>query len=135
MAKLPANTDKLKQEQERSKLLTETFAKYAKECSDCPSKNQGGSVGPFPKAGFMVAPFANASFALKQYEMSDVVETPFGYHLILCVERKAGREVKFDEVKEIVKEVYFDRLHEGLSGQLRAQAKIVVNPPPSAPKQ
>jgi len=135
MAKLPADSDKLKQEQERSKLLTETFAKYAKEYSDCPSKNQGGSVGPFPKAGFMVAPFANAAFALKQYEISDVVQTPFGYHLILCVERKPGREVKFEEVKEIVKEVYFDRLHEGLSTQLRAQAKIVVNPPPAAPAQ
>jgi len=135
MAKLPQTTDKLKQEQERARMLTETFAKYAKAHSDCPSKNQGGSVGPFPKAGFMVAPFANAAFALKQYEMSDVVQTPFGYHLILCVERKAGREVKFDEVKDVVKEVYFDRLHENLSAQLRAQSKIVVNPPPATPKQ
>ena len=80
----------------------------------------------------MVAPFANAAFALKPYEMSDVVTTPFGYHLILCIERKPGREVKFDDpkVKEMVKEVFFDRLHENTSRQLRAQAKIVVNAPP-----
>ena len=128
LAKLPAGTDKLKQEQERAKLLSETFGKYAKEKSDCPSKAQGGSVGPFPKAGFMVEPFANAAFALKPYEMSDVVQTPFGYHLILCVERKPGREVKFEEVKDVVKEVYFDRLHGRLSAQLRRKAVVLVRP-------
>jgi peptidyl-prolyl cis-trans isomerase C len=130
LAKLPANTDKLAREKERVKLLSETFGKYAKQKSECPSKENGGSVGPFPKAGFMVAAFSNAAFALQPYQMSDVVQTPFGYHLILCVERKAGKEVKFEEVKEVVKEVFFDRLHESLASQLRQKASVVVNPPP-----
>ena len=130
LAKLKPETDKLDREKARVQALSETFGRYAKEKSECPSKASGGVVGPFPKVGFMVAAFSNAAFALQPYQMSDVVQTPFGYHLILCVEHKAGREVKFEDVKEVVKEVYFDRLHESLSTQLRAQAKIVVNPPP-----
>ena len=130
LAKLPATTDKLGREKERVRLLSETFAKYAKQKSDCPSKANGGNVGPFPKVGFMVAAFSNAAFALQPFQMSDPVQSPFGYHLILVTERKPGREVKFADVKEVVKEVYFDRLHEGLANQLRQKAKIVVNPPP-----
>jgi peptidyl-prolyl cis-trans isomerase C len=125
LAKLPPSADKLARETERQKLLSETFGKYAKEKSDCPSKANGGAVGPFPKAGFMVAAFSNAAFAMKPYEMSDAVATPFGYHLLLVTERKAGKEVKFEEVKEVVKEVYLDRLHESLAGQLRQKASIV----------
>src|SRR5262249_50804237 len=115
---------------ERVKLLSDTFGKYAKQHSDCPSKSNGGNVGPFPKVGYMVASFSNAAFALQPFQMSDVVQSPFGYHLILVTERKPGREVKFAEVKEVVKEVSFDRLHEGLASQLRQKARITVNPPP-----
>ena len=52
----------------------------------------------------MVEPFAKAAFALKPYEMSEVVKSPFGYHLILTVERKPGREVKFEDMKDVAKE-------------------------------
>jgi peptidyl-prolyl cis-trans isomerase C len=128
LAQLPEDVSEADREKERKRLLAETFAKYAKEKSDCPSKTKGGELGAFPKAGFMVAPFANAAFALKPYEMSDVVQTPFGYHLILCVERKAGREVKFEDVKEVVKEVYFDRLNESLAADLRKKAVVYVKP-------
>jgi len=130
LAKLPANTDKLGREKARTDLMLAAFSKQAKERSDCPTKNQGGDIGFFQKAGFIVAPFSNAAFALQPYQISEPVRTPFGYHLILVTERKPGREVKFEEVKEVVKEVYFDRLHDGLAAQLRQKAKIVVNPTP-----
>ena len=52
----------------------------------------------------MVAPFSQAAFSLQPFQMSDVVKTQFGYHLILVTERKPGREVKFEDVKEMVKE-------------------------------
>ena len=58
------------------------FAKLAKEHSDCPSGGSGGDLGNFGR-GQMVPEFEQAAFALQVGASSDVVETPFGYHLIL----------------------------------------------------
>jgi parvulin-like peptidyl-prolyl isomerase len=128
LAKLPATTDKLAREKEKAKLLQESFAKWAKEKSECPTKARGGYVGWFQKVGFMTPPFAEAAFALQVGQMSNVIKTPFGYHLILVSDRKAGKEVKFEEVKDAVKEVFLERLHDRLVETLRPRAKIVVNP-------
>jgi hypothetical protein len=46
------------------------------------------------------------------------------------VDRRAGKEIKFEEVKDEVKEVYCDRLREALVTRLKQAAKVVVNPPP-----
>ena len=64
----------------------------------------------FPRIGSMVEPFAKAAFAMKPFQMSEVVTTQFGYHLILVTGRKAGQPVKFADVKEEVKEVYGTKL-------------------------
>jgi parvulin-like peptidyl-prolyl isomerase len=132
LAKLPANTDALAREKERTKLLDEAFAARARDKSVCPSKNQGGDVGWFMRTGIMVEAFAKASFTLKPYQMSEPVKTQFGYHLILPIERKTGREVKFDEVKDDVKEVFIERHREALAAQSRQRAKIVIAPAPAA---
>jgi peptidyl-prolyl cis-trans isomerase C len=130
LAKLPATTDKLAREKAHNNLLLEAFSAAAKEKSECPTKAHGGDLGWFQKLGLMVAPFAQAAFALQPYQMSGIVKTPFGYHLILVTDRKPGRDVKFSDVKEAVKDVYFDRLHDQLAAQVRARSKVVVNPPP-----
>jgi parvulin-like peptidyl-prolyl isomerase len=141
LADLPATADALAREKARAMLTDEAFAAIAKEKSACPSKKNGGDVGWFQRAGFMVEPFSKAAFALKPSQMSDPVKTPFGYHLILAVERKPGRDVKFDEVKDMVKEYYSTTLREALAGQIRPKSKIEISPapaaatPPSAPKQ
>jgi parvulin-like peptidyl-prolyl isomerase len=61
------------------------FAHLAKEISDCPSGEDGGDLGTFGK-GDMVPEFDKVAFALDVGAVSDVVETAFGYHLIMRTE-------------------------------------------------
>ncbi len=131
MAKLPPQTDSLERERARSRWTEEAFVTLASKESACPSKAQGGDLGWFPRAGTMVEPFSKAAFALKPYQMSDVVTTQFGHHLILVVERRPGKEPRFDEVKDDVKEVYCDRLRDALCAQLRPTANVRTNGSPA----
>jgi parvulin-like peptidyl-prolyl isomerase len=57
------------------------FSALAREHSDCPSAKSGGDLGSFGK-GQMVPAFETSTYSLEVGGTSDVVETPFGYHLI-----------------------------------------------------
>jgi parvulin-like peptidyl-prolyl isomerase len=133
MAKQPPAADALAKEQARAKLLDDAFAAAAREKSACPSKEQGGDLGFFPRSANKVEPFARAAFALKPYQMSDVVRTQFGFHLILVIDRKPGMDTKFEDVKDAVKEAFCSQLRDSLSAQLRARAAIVIGPANPAP--
>lgn len=74
------------------------FADLAKQFSDCPSKARGGDLGFFPR-GQMVKPFDQAVFKMMPGDVSDIVETEFGYHLIKLEEKKPAKTVTFDEAK------------------------------------
>jgi parvulin-like peptidyl-prolyl isomerase len=61
------------------------FADAATAFSDCPSKQAGGDLGPFSR-NIMDPTFSDSAFVLEPGEMSGIVETPFGFHLILRTE-------------------------------------------------
>lgn len=80
------------------------FAELAKANSDCPSSANGGDLGAF-RRGSMVPPFEDAAFKQEVGKVGDVVETQFGYHLILVTERNEAKTMEFDEVKEEIGEM------------------------------
>lgn len=126
LAKLSDRADKLEREKTRMQAMEKAFADIATKESECPSKAEGGNLGWFPRAGAMVEPFARAAFALKPYQLSDPVATEFGQHLILAIDHKPGKDIKFEDVRPVVREVYYDRLRESLISQLRPRARIDI---------
>ena len=110
-----------------------SFEKVARENSEDPgSAKKGGDLGFFSKQE-MVEPFSKAAFAQKPNTISDIVQSPYGYHIILVKDRmKAGQE-PFEKVKgEIV--MYMEnqaqvKVLENMVESLKKQAKIeYVNP-------
>lgn len=104
------------------------FAKIARENSDdVTSAKQGGDLGFFTKQE-MVEPFAKTAFNQKPNTISEIVQTPYGYHIILVTDRaKAGQE-PFEKVKgEIVAYLTNQeqvKILENLIESLKKQAKI-----------
>jgi peptidyl-prolyl cis-trans isomerase C len=105
----------------------EDFAELAKVHSEGPSGPKGGDLGFFGR-GKMVPPFEEAVFALKPGEVSGIVETRFGYHIIMLEERSEGSTVSraeaADQIREFlnaqkVNEAVFARLE-----VLRKEAKV-----------
>ena len=126
LANVPSGADKLTVEKERIKANLTVFAAVAERESTCPSSKQGGDLGWFRRVGDMVEPFARTAFALQPFQLSDAVKSEFGYHLILTVERKAGREVSFDDAKNFVAEIYGERLREAILTSYKPRSKIEI---------
>jgi len=106
------------------------FAATAKANSQDPgSAVQGGDLGYFEK-GQMVPQFEQAAFSLKPGQMSDLVETQFGYHIIKVAEKKEAHVVPLDEAKpqieQYLKEQNRHAETETFVNALKAKAKIEI---------
>jgi peptidyl-prolyl cis-trans isomerase C len=77
----------------------EDFSTLAKEYSEGPSSSKGGDLGYFSR-GQMVKPFEDAAFAMQPGEVSEIVKTRFGYHLIEVTDKKPETTVAYDEIKD-----------------------------------
>jgi parvulin-like peptidyl-prolyl isomerase len=79
------------------------FEKLAKEKSEGPSAKNGGDLGWFTERR-MVKPFAEVAFKLKKGEISEVVKTSFGYHIIKVEDKKDAKLLTFEEVKKRIED-------------------------------
>lgn len=113
----------------KAKATKENFADLAKEHSeDLGSKASGGDLGFFQR-GNMVKEFEEAAFAAKAGDITDLVETQFGYHIIFVEEKKEAGQQAFDEVKlsiakNIIAEDKKAKFEESLKASLSSPSKL-----------
>jgi peptidyl-prolyl cis-trans isomerase C len=129
----PAQRDEAKKKTEdiRARVMAgEDFATLARENSDDPGSKANGGELPWVGRGDTVPPFEAAAFALSPGEISEVVETTYGYHVIKLVERKESRVVTFEQAEPRIEQVLRDQAIQKRLGTeieaLKAAAKIEV---------
>ena len=82
----------------------ESFASVAKAVSESPDKDRGGDLGPLPVE--MLPPFfIETSKKLKPNEISDVIDSEFGFHIIKLIESVGGGEVTYDQAKPRIRQM------------------------------
>lgn len=106
----------------------EKFEDLARQYSQDPgSKDQGGDLG-FVSRGQVVPEFEQVAFTLQPKQVSDIVKTQFGYHLIQLVERRAPQSANLAEVREQIRAQLIGRKQETAFQewlkQVKGQAKI-----------
>ena len=103
------------------------FAEEAKKHSDCPSGAQGGSLGWFGR-GMMVPEFDKAAFGMKKGEVSDIVTTEFGYHIIYKADERGGGQQTIvdvhDQIKDLLRHEARGKAMDAYVADLREKATI-----------
>jgi parvulin-like peptidyl-prolyl isomerase len=109
-----------------------SFAAAANKYSEDPA-NAGGAGGDLDyftlNSGF-VDEFADAAFRLKKGEVSEPVETPFGFHLIQVTDRREGKLPDFEQYKVSIYNAYRVELQKDIVTEERKAAKIDIKPMP-----
>jgi peptidyl-prolyl cis-trans isomerase C len=115
----------------------EDFALVASEVSDGPNAADGGDMGFFAQDS-MVPALANAAFALQIGEISGVIETQFGFHILKMMEKRAASKMSLEEARVPVKQLLIEngsgQILSELLAKLNEAATIVqIEPPEGAP--
>ena len=135
---LPEKASEAERQQARNKLLAIRqeivsgkldFAEAAKKNSQCQSAPNGGDLGYIQRKFMVEEPFAKAAFALQPGQISDVVQTDFGLHLIKVTDRKPGTPSDYNAIKDKVFAMAVADLRANLLMQLRKTAKVEINLP------
>jgi peptidyl-prolyl cis-trans isomerase C len=110
----------------------EDFAKLASEVSDdLGTKAKGGDLDFFAK-GSMIPAFEEAAFALKPGELSNMVETEYGYHIIKLEEKKESVLEPYETIKEKVKDMALQEMRKAAVTEFVEKslknAKVEINP-------
>jgi parvulin-like peptidyl-prolyl isomerase len=109
----------------------EDFAELARKNSEDPgSKDRGGDLGYFSR-GDMVPAFDKTAFSMDVGQVSDIVTTDFGYHIIQLEEKKAASKMSSDEIKDDLREYLFQqrgaKRFESYVKELRSKADVKIN--------
>ena len=106
------------------------FAALAQEYSEGPSSARGGDLGYFSR-GQMVKPFEDVAFVLEKGEISEVVETQFGYHIIEVTDHQAASVVAYETAQaQIVERLKAEKSRSQIRAYietLRGKADIKIN--------
>lgn len=107
-----------------------SFEDIAKEKSKDATAKQGGDVGYFSK-GQLIPEFETACLALEIGQISDIVETKFGYHIIKLMDKKSPEVQKFEDVKDLIKKEREREqqkgLFENMMNDLMKSGKVTIN--------
>ena len=107
----------------------EEFSQLAKKHSQGPSSKRGGDLGYFAR-GSMVKSFEEVAFRLAPNEVSEIVETQFGYHLIKVLDHREAGVPGFDEVKKEIanrlRQQRIQKLLESYVAKLKKRSKIEI---------
>ena len=112
----------------REKILKKevSFAKAAKANSQSPSANKGGDIGFIERHKPMPKDFSKAAFALDVGEISKPVHSPFGVHLIRCLQVKKGNKTWKDARPQLAR-VITNYLYGWAADQQRPKSKVVLS--------
>jgi parvulin-like peptidyl-prolyl isomerase len=102
----------------------EKFAELAGRHSHCASAAKGGDLGFFKRFGVMVEEFSAAAFAAEVGDIPPVVETRFGFHVVKVTDRRPGRAVTLEDVRDDVADVWAKRRGLDIYDELYRKAKI-----------
>jgi peptidyl-prolyl cis-trans isomerase C len=116
----------------RNKILANQldFAQAAKQYSHGITKEEGGDLDWFPHVkGILPESILRAAFSMQPGQVSDVIESEAGMHLLKVTDRKPGEPSDFSKIKEEVRLVYMDEMKQAIIAQLRKEARVQINLP------